>query len=87
MSIPISKPVWKRLEAVKTVSKTVSNILPKGSWKRFPSSKMGPFPISTAEGRVGNCRGVRVGGRPRRKGRMSEVFTGVSEVLTPPGVV
>jgi hypothetical protein len=51
MKHPISEGPWKRLEAVKSVSRTVSSILSEWIWKRSPSSKMGPFPFPTAAGK------------------------------------
>ena len=51
MNRPFPRLSWKRLEAVKTVSKPISNILPVGVWKRFPISNMGTASISKAEER------------------------------------
>ena len=51
MKDPFSKLFWKRLEAVKTISKPISNVLPVGVWKRFPISNMGTDSISKAGGR------------------------------------
>jgi hypothetical protein len=51
MKDPFSKLFWKRLEAVKTISKPISNVLPVGVWKRFPPSNRGTASISKAGGR------------------------------------